>query len=245
VLKKLIYEPLLHFLILGALLFFFYSFLQDKEDAEDSIVISKQRVAQLTSEWGDTFLSLPSEEEKQTLIEKEIYQTVLYKEALKLGLDKSDNDIKGHLAKKMEFVSYDTTALPLPSDEVLEKFMLENAKEYKEEEKIDFTQSMMGVEGDMFEKSYSLTALEASTVFGRSFSEALFNFNVDGKMQTIESEHGIHEVRIIAKSTPELKAFDTVKKELQEDYQSAQRKRKNKAIYEALKAQYDIRVEVQ
>ena len=242
-LKKIFVDPLFHFLIIGALLFVLYAYSKPEVDTENSIVISKERVEKLTKEWGDKFLSIPTEEEKKVMIEKEIYQVVLYKEALKLGLEKSDIDIRGHLAKKMEFVSYDTAKLPLPSDEVLKKFMSEKAKDYQEEQKISFTQEIIGQETDKFEKSYKLTALEASTVFGRAFSEALFSFNLDNKEQTIESEYGIHKVRITAKSSAKLKAFDRVKEELQEDYLEEQRNRNNKAIYEALKSQYSISIE--
>ncbi len=242
-LKKLLHEPLLHFLVLGGLFFLFFSFIQHSEDTQNSIVISKERIEQLTSDWEEKFFRTLTVKEKQEIIDKEIYQTVLYKEALKIGLDKNDVDIKGHLAQKMEFVSYDTYKLSPPSDEVLKKFMLENSKDYREEEKISFMQNIMGSNATLFEKEYTLTASEVSSIFGYSFSEALFNFKIDGKVHKIESEYGVHEVIVTNKSIPDLKAFDTVKKELQDDYLNVQRKHKNKAIYEALKSKYSISIE--
>ena len=125
-LKKLFYEPLVHFLALGALLFFFYSFSSQNEEENNNIVISKERIDQLTSKKEKELLRKLSIEEKKELIDKEIYLIVLYKEALKIGLDKSDVDMKGHLAKKMEFITYDTYELPVPRDGVLKEFMLAN-----------------------------------------------------------------------------------------------------------------------
>jgi len=243
VLKRLLHEPLLHFLALGALLFLFYFVSAPSNEAENSIVISKERIEQLISDSEEKLLTILSEEEKQKLIDQEIYETVLYKEALKTGLDISDVDLKRHLVDKMAFVLYDTYELPTPSDAVLKKFMLENADDYREEKKIQFTQSMMGAEVGTFEKEYTLSEFEAANVFGRSFSEVIFKLEVDGKEHKLESDYGVHEINIIAKPVPKLKAFEMLKEKLRDDYLAVQREAKNKVIYEALKSQYSIKVE--
>jgi len=243
VLKKLLHEPLLHFLVLGGLLFLYYSFSKENEDTQNHIVISKERIVQLTSQKEKELLRLLSQEEKEEMIEKEIYEAVLYKEALKIGLDNNDVDIKGHLVKKMEFVTYDTYALPAPSDEVLKAFMLENRKNYLKEERIHFIQSMIGTNEKHFKKEYTLTAFEVSNIFGRSFSEVLFELETDEKVHKVESTYGVHEVQVVAKLTAELKDFNVVKEKLKDDYLRKQREQKNSVIYEALKSQYRISIE--
>ena len=242
-LKRLLHEPLLHFLLLGGLLFLFYSFSAPKQEPENSIVISKEKVEQLVSDSEKKLLSILTEEEKKKLIEREIYETVLYKEALKTGLNISDVDLKRHLVDKMAFVLYDTDALPNPSDDVLKKYMLKNADDYREEAKIHFTQKMLGSDIKTFEKEYTLSLFEANNIFGRLFSEVLFKLEADGKVHTLESDYGVHEVQIIGKPTPKLKLFDNIKEKLKDDYLNEQREQKNKAIYEALKSRYNISVE--
>ena len=242
-LKKLLHEPLLHFLVLGALLFFFYAFSEHSEEEQNNIVISKKRIEQLTSEWGKKNFSIPTKVEKKEIIDKEIYQRVLYREALKIGLDKNDNTIKGHLAQKMEAVVFDTQELQVPSDEELKIFMKAHLDKYREEEKIEFTQNMIGTDTTLFEKRYVLTAFEINNIFGRSFSEALFNLKADGKTYKIESEYGIHEVQIVNKFIAKQKTFDMVKEKLKDDYLKLQREAKNKETYEVLKSQYDINIE--
>ena len=243
VLKKILHEPLLHFLLLGGLLFVFYAFSASEEENENSIVISKSKIEQLTSEWEKESLSIMSAEEKQELIDEEIYVSILYKEALKTGLDINDADLKSHLADKMAFLLYDTYELPTPSDEVLEKFMLENPNNYREQSKISFTQSMRGEGETTFEKQYTLNEFEVNDIFGRSFSEVLFKLEVNKKVQMLESDYGVHEVVITNKPIGELKTFFMVKEELQNDYLNLQREEKNKIIYEALKSQYNISIE--
>lgn len=242
-LKKLLHEPLVHFLVLGGLFFLFYSFSQNAQENENSIVISQERVAQLTSAWEKKFVRIPTKIEKQKIIDEEIYQLVLYREALKIGLDKNDLDIRKHLVEKMAFVTYDTNEHLVPSDEVLKKFMAENPKKYREEEKVSFTQSFTGVDTAHFKKEYTLTKFEASNIFGEPFTEALFKLKADGKIYKLESTYGVHEVLVTAKPKAEPKTFSLVKEELQNDYLSAQREVQNRALYEKLKSQYKINIE--
>jgi hypothetical protein len=223
--------------------FLFYSLSAQDEENTNNIVISKKKVEQLVSDWEKKSMSVASDKERQKIIDKEVYDTVLYNEALKIGLDKNDMDIRKHLITKMAFVTYDTSELPKPSDEVLKKFMIENPKKYRQEEKISFTQNFMGVDTTHFEKTYTLSKFEASTVFGDAFSKALFELNKDGKTHKIESAYGVHDVQVVAKSKVALKPFESVKEELEADYLNKQREAHNKVSYEALKSKYNIDVE--
>lgn len=242
-LKKLLHEPLVHFLLLGGLLFLFYAFANPNEEREDAVFISKERIEQLISDKEKELLAILTPEEKKKLIEREVYESILSKEALKIGLDINDAILKSHMAQKMEFVLYDGYKLPKPSDEVLKKFMLENVPDYSEEGKVSFTQTMMGTELDTFENEYVLSKFEVSRIFGRSFSEMLFKLEFDGKTHTLESDYGIHEVKLKAKPIAKIKVFNDIKEQVRENYLNVQREQRNKAIYEALKSKYSISVE--
>lgn len=242
-LKKFLHEPLVHFLVIGGLLFLLYDFTKQNDDTQDKIVISKERIDQLVSEWEKKSLSVPTQEEKNEIIQKEIYQRVLYKEALKMGLDKNDNTIKGHLAQKMEDLVFDTQDLQPPGDEELKKFMQKHIDKYREDQKITFTQKMLSGGKEPFEKSYTLTAYEAVNIFGQMFSDRLFSLPLDGKTYKIESDYGVHEVRIIEKPKPKPKIFENIKQKLADDYLRQKREEKNSEIYEELKSQYSIDIE--
>jgi len=229
--------------VLGGLLFISYSFFKWYEDTQNHIVISKERIVQLTSQKEKELLRLLSKEEKEEIIEKEIYEEVLYKEALKRGLNNNNVDIKGDLVKKMELVIYNTYELPVPSDEALKAFMLENRKNYLKEERIHFIQSMIGRNVKHFKKEYDLTTFEVNNIFGRSFAEVLFGLETDEKVHKVESTYGVHEVQVIEKVIGEVKDFNVVKEKLLDDYLRKQREQKNRAIYESLKSQYRISIE--
>ncbi|CAA6808165.1 MAG: Unknown protein [uncultured Sulfurovum sp.] len=242
-LKRLLYEPLLHFLILGGLLFLFYALSQEDGIDENTISISKERIEQLVTDSEKELLSILTAQEKQKMIDKEVYQAILYNEALKTGLDKNDIDMRNHLVSKMEFLIYDTYELPRPSDEVLKAFMLANPDDYREEPKISFTQNILASGIEKFEKEYTLTIFEANNIFGRSFSEELFTLKADAAVHKLESDYGVHEIRITNKPTPKLQAFESIKEEVKTDYLNKERAEKNKVIYESLKSEYTIDIE--
>ena len=143
--KKYLHEPLFHFLLLGALLFAFYSWSNKDTSANDdstmdTIVLTQAEVAQLSNRWEKTHFRLPTVEEKQELIDKAIYTKVMYKEALKMGLDKNDLIIRRRLAQKMEFLSEDMAQLIEPTDEELVAYMHEHADLFTTNTKVSFLQ---------------------------------------------------------------------------------------------------------
>jgi hypothetical protein len=241
-LKKLLYEPLVHFLLLGALIFIVFDFTNSNSEDENSIVITKKRVEQLITEWEDKNLSVATQNVKQEIIDKEIYTNVLYKEAIKIGLDKSDNTIKGHLAKKMEAVVFDTDEFAPPSSDELKSFMQKNIEKYLNEQNITFQQKMIDSDTSHFEEEYTVTKFQASNIFGRTFAQALFDLKEDSKVHKLESDYGVHEVKIIKKPKPTPKDFDEIKEKLKDDYLRWRQDEKNREVYEELKSQYDISI---
>ncbi len=90
--KKLHKEPLLHFLIIGALIFVVFSIV-NKEEASVSgnkIVVSSTEIERLSDTWSKKMNRPPTETELKGLIEAFIKEEVYYREALALGLDQND-----------------------------------------------------------------------------------------------------------------------------------------------------------
>lgn len=110
---RLLKEPLLQFLLVGLALYLGLSVLYPL-DADDRSRITVSKAAMLEflqyqhksfdDESADTFWSELSEPEKAALTNDFIRQEVLYREALKLGLDSDDQIIRQRLIQKVEFV---------------------------------------------------------------------------------------------------------------------------------------------
>lgn len=129
---KLLHEPLFHFLLIGLVFFFLFSQLNPNDETTDSknIVITQAKVDAMTASFLKQRGRNPLAKEMQTLIENEIRDELLYREAIALGLDKDDGVIRRRLAQKMKYLFEDLAVINKPSDEDLEKFLKENASKF-------------------------------------------------------------------------------------------------------------------
>lgn len=134
-------EPLVHFLAIGAGFFLLWHFLGDKRTAQpERILITPGHVERLAQQWTRTHLRPPSAEELAGLIEQEIDEEILYREAVALGLDRDDLVIRKRLAVKMEFLTDDLAAAAVPTDEQLQTFLNQHPDKFNVEPLTSFAQ---------------------------------------------------------------------------------------------------------
>lgn len=127
-------EPLVHFLLIGVLLFALHGWLKEEDtDNVDSQVINvtKPEVERLITNWKQKTGQSPSAEELKPLVDEYIRRCVYANEALKMGLDKGDPIIRRRLAQKMTFVLDDADELQDPSMDSLRSFYEQNRQQYK------------------------------------------------------------------------------------------------------------------
>lgn len=141
IIKNIIRNPLLHFFILGVLIYIAYgSFsVQEYSDSQRTIVVSPTTINWLEDSWEKRWNRPPTKEERYGLINQYIRETVLYREALALQLDKNDTIVRRRLAQKFEFLTQDLIEVPKPSDEELAVFFNENINKYKIPDSTTFT----------------------------------------------------------------------------------------------------------
>ncbi|CAA6813265.1 MAG: Unknown protein [uncultured Sulfurovum sp.] len=109
--SKFLREPLFHFLLIGAGLFFLFSQLNSDSESIDKpqITINKSTLLLLTDKFTEENGKAPTEKELKKLLEEKIEEQVLYHEALTMGLDKNDVVIQHRLAQKMKYLFEDIT----------------------------------------------------------------------------------------------------------------------------------------
>ena len=81
--KKILREPLLHFLLIGALLFLVYGAVNTEQN-ENDILIDDNLINELAAKWELKRNRQPNLQELTGLIEQYIEQEVLYQEAIRL-----------------------------------------------------------------------------------------------------------------------------------------------------------------
>lgn len=140
--KAILREPLVHFLLLGAALFFLDAWLRPTAAtaANTEIVVSEARVRNLAQNFRRTWQRPPTREEIDGLIESHIREEVMVREALALGLDRDDSIIRRRLQQKLEFVSEEAAALAKPTDEELNAYLKANAEAFRSEPRVTFVQ---------------------------------------------------------------------------------------------------------
>ncbi len=134
-------EPLIHFLIGGALLFLLYGWVAGDGDAQrpDRIVVGEERIASLAAGFERTWMRPPTREELEGLVDDFVTEEILYREALGLGLDRDDLVVRRRMRQKMEFLSADLTERE-PSEAELSAFLEENAARFREPARVSLRQ---------------------------------------------------------------------------------------------------------
>jgi len=114
---KLLREPLVHFLILGAAIFAAFSFMtRHKTDKPREIVISQGTLENIVTGFSRTWQRPPTEDELRGLVRDYIREEAAYREALAMGLDRDDTIVRRRLRQKLEFLSDDLASRSVPTD---------------------------------------------------------------------------------------------------------------------------------
>jgi hypothetical protein len=136
---KLLRQPLLHFLLLGAAIFAMNAWLGRGTDQSRTIAISAADVARMADVWERQWRRPPTNAELRGLVDQQIHEEIFYREALAQGLDKDDIIVRRRLAQKLEFLAEDLTADPVPTDADLAAFFGANPERYREPPRLSFS----------------------------------------------------------------------------------------------------------
>ena len=139
---KLLREPLVHFMFIGAVIYLLYGMFAEAvpEGDDKTIVVTAGEVEWMQTSWQKRWNRPPTAAEFDGLIQQYIRETVLYREALTMGLNKHDQVIRRRLAQKLEFLAKDLVALIPPTDEELQTYFNEHQDRYQEPVLYTFTQ---------------------------------------------------------------------------------------------------------
>jgi len=162
-LRALLKEPLVHFLVLGLIIFAVYHALNRSNEQEpDKIVVTQARIEQLAGLFAKTWQRPPTAAELKGLIDDYVKEEILYREALALGLDNDDTVIRRRLRQKMEFLSDTVIGALNPTDDELETYLKYNMSKFELDPQIAFEQVFLNPErrGDQIEED-AASILEA------------------------------------------------------------------------------------
>jgi hypothetical protein len=128
-------------LLIGALLFVIFGLKNDGiSDQSKRIVFTQDDIHRLSLLWEKQRQRPPSQTELKGLIEQQIREQVMYREALAMGLDKNDSIVRRRLAQKVEFISSDLAAQIEPSEADLSAYLTSHPEQFEIPGRISFVQ---------------------------------------------------------------------------------------------------------
>lgn len=135
-------EPLFHFFAAGACIYLaFYAIADPQEEADErTVIVAAGEVEWLATAWKKRWNRPPTQQELDGILEQHVKETILYREALNMGLDKDDVVIRRRLSQKVEFLTFDLLQPPTPTDEELGTYFRENISNYTTEPRATITQ---------------------------------------------------------------------------------------------------------
>jgi len=135
-------QPLVHFVVIGALLAGALHWMTDDEPAEDAttIRISATDVARLDAGWRARWNRAPMPAELDGLIQAQVREIALHREAVNMGLDRDEPVIRRVLGQKLERIASNLIEMSLaPTDQDLEQYYAEHGERYRPPSLITFT----------------------------------------------------------------------------------------------------------
>lgn len=269
--KRILTEPLLHFIVLAVLFFVAYDFLNPQLASEEKVIsVSEGRIDQLRSGFQKVWRRDPAPAELDNLIRSHVLDEIYTRKAMALGLVENDLVVRRRLRQKMEFMLQDMSALEEVDDLQLKAFYQKNVEQYRKDGRYSFSQVYLKRDrsesdlqrliahqqqvidrGDEPEGDFSLLPGELSQnslyqverQFGEGFTQALDKAPLNAWSDPIESGLGIHFVRVTERTEGELPAFAQIRTKVLEDWRY-ERTKSFKAQYEQeLLAEYQVDIE--
>jgi hypothetical protein len=139
--RKLVREPLLHFLLLGAALFLWYAWSGGGSGPGSSrIVLTAGQIDYLVTGFERTWQRPPTESELKGLIDDWVKEEIATREAMAMGLDRDDVVLRRRLRQKLEFLVEDVVDQAPATDADLEAWIAAHADAYRTEPSVALRQ---------------------------------------------------------------------------------------------------------
>ncbi len=268
--RRLFRQPLLHFLVLGALLFGLYAWLNPGlSDSRGEILVSRGEIGVLEAQFARLWQRAPTKDELDRMIEAWIKEEILYREGLSLGLDRDDPVVRRRVVQKLEFVA-EGQAPSRPTDEQLQGWLAAHRDRYRIEPRYTLRQVYFDpvrrasrldadiasaraalsrgerVRGDptmLPPNVEQMTGSEVERQFGREFAAALKDLPVGGWQGPVRSGFGLHLVEMRGSRDGRDASLDEVRAALERDFLQHQAEQSRSNYYAGLRAKYKVRVE--
>jgi len=271
-LRHLLGEPMLHFLLIGIALFGAYRWVSPGDSGERRIVITQGVVDHLVTQHVAARGREPSTTELNHLIESYVRDEILYREGVRLGLERDDIVVKRRVRQKIEMIAEEDASTRAPTDADLSAYLAANPARFLQPAILTFEQVFLGQptsgpgvmhalaimrgglrSGTDPEKlgkptllPYRMTLTPADLVareFGASFAAALEKVPVGEWVGPIDSSFGTHYVRLWNRTPAAAPQLTAVRDQVVREWENERRQRARNDAYTKMRGEYQVSIE--
>ena len=249
------------FFIIGFTLYLIDVALNNYDDKE--IYISDQEIISLVTAWKSKVGRNPNDDEITRIINNLVEEEILYREALKLGLDKEDRIIKRRLAQKISFLKQESIP-DSPSNQDLIEYFNKNNDKYFIDPTYTFSHyffSSENISNERASKAYSdllnnidinsdpfflgknfvdLSVKKIEREFGKDFSINFVNVELNKWVGPIKSPFGHHIIYVTKYTEGYLPDITNVLKQVEVDFLQDQRDKAIENYLNKIRSEYKI-----
>lgn len=259
-------EPLLHFVLLGAVLFAADHFLLSRAADPRLIVVGAEVDTEATQIFKASRNRDPSAEELKALRNIWLDNEILYREGLALGVDKGDVAIRERVIFKALSVIDANVKAPPVDEKTLRAWFEKNRTKYEDPARFDFQEAVMPADSAEAAMRAFVDSLNAGTPgvssdakvglrvfkgrphanlvqsYGADFAKALEDSPV-GEWRVHRSRDGLRAVRLDAASPPTPAVFEALVGVVKQDWVDATMSDLRSNSVRALGKKYNIKFE--
>jgi hypothetical protein len=264
-------DPLVHFLLFGGALFAFFAWRGDSLPPDSrTITVSREVQAGLSLQFERSLQRAPTDAELQGLIDRWVRDEVLYREALRLGLDQDDAVVRRRLAKKMDGLAGAQAEIAEPSDAVLKDWLKANSSQFETGMRYSFDQLYFSSEsaakaalqapenetagsagskplqGEAIALPASVTGRRQSDVesqFGQQFLSGMRSLSVSQNWQgPLVSGFGWHLVKLREAKGGRLPPFAEIRSRVEAEWRNDTIAERRGQAYDLLRGEYTVEV---
>ena len=264
---RLLREPLLHFFVLGAAVFFLFALVDDSPEpmAANVLEVSEDDARRLAAEFTATWQRAPSPVELDAMITHFLREEVYVREALALGLDRDDAIIRRRLQTKMEFLTESGAEAVAPDEATLEAHLDAKADRFTKPPRMAFEQILLdervedadldvllarlnrGVDPGTAARPTLLPAVlrlspkqVVDGTFGIGFFDALDALPMDVWAGPVKTSLGRHVVRVTERPTPQRPSLNDIRAQVEQDWRAELTATLREARFNALLSRYEV-----
>ncbi len=269
--RQIVREPLVHFVLIGLVLFLLHGWIAPTDDASRQVVVSQARVDDMAREYRAQLGRSPSEAQLKGLIDTYVHDEILYREGMALGLGRDDPVIRRRVLQKYQIILEEADGQGAPTDAELAAYLKAHPADFSRPGEVTFDQVFFATTGSPAEVERGFEAAQRAVAdgadpakqgqdsmlprhvasapldrvagdFGEAFAEGVAEAPVGQWVGPVPSSYGVHLVRVSGRAPAAVPPLEEVRPLVARAWEAERRRQSLADSYRKVRGDYDVAV---